>query len=742
MRSAGEDYFGVKTLQIVQPQTRMVHIDANFDFGSKTAAVDFRFTRPISRATIVPENIHVQINNGRKMAIEAEETGRAGIDFALPSDRRRQVLLLEVLHDKYLYRKYISVPAPDHDFDITFHPEGGPMLQGVSNRIAFKALKAGGASADVSGMVFNSDGDTICAFRSEHLGMGSFLLTPAPGKSYYTEATVGNSTPKRFELPAVQAAGYALEATWVKGKLFVSVRQPTEQGEQVPLYLVAHTRGIVQYVAEWEYSRPHVFIPTELLPSGISQLLLLDAQLRPLSERLVFVRNDDQTHAVIRMDKTNYDARSPVEGRVTIADVDGGPLQGSFSVAVTDNKDVQVDTTANILTSLLLTSELRGHIENPAYYFRKSTASAWMLDLLMLTQGWRRYDVTRILKGQPEHPTAALEAGPEISGTVKTLMGGDPVAGAEVNIMGMQMPYFEKTTTDVYGRFYFHKGEQPDSTAYVISATPKKGAKRNELFVDSVTFPDRTLTPPMAHESNRSKLAKYADLMEQKYTYENGIRMIYLSEVTISPKRRESVRRNPYYWSVDRTLTQDRIDDIAAPDIWTLLRNLPGVTIIGENEVWVRRAQPTFIYDHVFVEPDYLDMIDVFNIAQIDLVFNVFGSRGEHGTIVIYTKGPTTSKPHPVFHIKNITPLGYQKLAEFYAPKYDTPASKRNTVPDLRTTIHWQPNVQTDSAGTATFSFYTADASTTYTVMMEGLTDDGKVIHAECQISRIDTVGN
>jgi uncharacterized protein YfaS (alpha-2-macroglobulin family) len=72
-------------------------------------------------------------------------------------------------------------------------------------------------------------------------------------------------------------------------------------------------------------------------------------------------------------------------------------------------------------------------------------------------------------------------------------------------------------------------------------------------------------------------------------------------------------------------------------------------------------------------------------------------------------------------------PLGFQKSAEFYAPKYDTPA--KNTKPDLRTTIHWQPNITTDEDGTASFSFYTADTPSTYTVVIEGMTADGKIVY-------------
>jgi hypothetical protein len=99
---------------------------------------------------------------------------------------------------------------------------------------------------------------------------------------------------------------------------------------------------------------------------------------------------------------------------------------------------------------------------------------------------------------------------------------------------------------------------------------------------------------------------------------------------------------------------------------------------------------------------------------------------------VIFTKdgniNKITSKP---FHIKTILPLGYQNPVAFYAPKYDTPVKRNVQTPDLRTTIHWQPVIQTDSIGVASFDFYTADEPTSYTVIIEGLANDGKIIRKE-----------
>jgi TonB-dependent SusC/RagA subfamily outer membrane receptor len=132
---------------------------------------------------------------------------------------------------------------------------------------------------------------------------------------------------------------------------------------------------------------------------------------------------------------------------------------------------------------------------------------------------------------------------------------------------------------------------------------------------------------------------------------------------------------------------------------------------------------------------DNLNMISINDIGKIDVLKNVsnlamYGSRGANGVIVIYTKrGEWHSAAIPSFNIKQPIPLGYQLPVEFYSPKYDTQKSLNNSKPDLRTTVYWKPNVVTDNEGNAKLDFYTADDPATYSVIIEGVSDDGRLIH-------------
>ena len=84
--------------------------------------------------------------------------------------------------------------------------------------------------------------------------------------------------------------------------------------------------------------------------------------------------------------------------------------------------------------------------------------------------------------------------------------------------------------------------------------------------------------------------------------------------------------------------------------------------------------------------------------------------------------------------INSIAPLGYKQAVEFYQPKYDVPNQ-----PDLRTTVAWVPAVQFNDEGRATIEFYTADRTTDYDVVVEGITDDGRPCSVQAVVERKET---
>ncbi|MCL2502309.1 MAG: TonB-dependent receptor plug domain-containing protein [Bacteroidales bacterium] len=638
------------------------------------------------------------------------------------------------------YAAYTDIhPAPYGDFDVSFYPEGGSLLSGAPGKVAFKAMKSNGQSAEVFGEVYNQSGTQVGTFMSNHLGMGVFSLFPQEGESYYAVCEYHDGQSKRFDLPPVLDCGHALAVAHVGDYLHVSVQKAAKNAPAGEFYLFAHTRGMVHLVEPWGYDKNRIIIPKKHLPSGVLHLTLFDARLNPVSERLVFVSNSDQAQVLYQSDNENYAKRTLVKNSVMITNNEGEPLAGSFSVAVTSDREVATDTTANILTHLLLASELRGHIEHPAFYFQNTTESDFALDLLMRTQGWRRYDVAEWAQGVFSQPVIPLELGSEISGTVKSALLGRPVEGVDVTVVSLKDSYFSATQTDMEGRFYLPTGELPDSTAFMVGAEPQRGMTNMDLIVDKEVFPKRTLSPVLPAPWDKARLAQYANKAEQQFMFEDGIGVTQLQAAVVTAERKP-LKTSLYYSSPDNLLTEEELDKIHATNIANLLQgrfsgvyaNTRGERLVG---ISIRGIPSLVLVDDAPVDIDYLNTINLNDIAQIDILKTVgktaiFGIRGSGGVVSIHTKsgGSRSAIASQPFHIKTIVPLGYQQPAEFYAPKYETEAQRNVPGPDLRTTIHWQPVVHIDDLGVATFEFYTGDEATSYTVIIEGLANNGAII--------------
>ena len=462
----------------------------------------------------------------------------------------------------------------------------------------------------------------------------------------------------------------------------------------------------------------------------------------PLSERLIFVNNNDQARVESTTDRDEYSTGSPVEYTVSFTDETGDPLEGAFSVSVTDDHAVTVDTTANILTSLLLSSDLRGYIPDPAFFFRDDAQSKYAVDLLMLTQGWRRYDTERIVRGDFLYPDSLYGKGFEITGTVqrKQLLRTVPEANAEVEIMSLDGDYFGSTVTDDNGRFSLFNGGLTDSVRFMVRATTKTDNQNLILTLDSVSYPERII-PVIAFEM-QDNFFTYADKAEQQYVNEHGTRHVQLDEVVVTTKNQPVKSRSSFYTYADRTITESEIEKLKLPNMGALLMHL-GVMISETGEDMSARYgdPPILLVDDFPVQS--IDGLNINNISRVEVVTSqtaravaraITGSV--NSTIVsIYTKQERIKLPPPRTDIANIIPLGFQNPVAFYAPKYDSPLS--DAKPDLRTTIHWQPNLTIGDDGKAMFRFCTADTPSTYSVVIEGITTDGKIIYKKDRITVI-----
>jgi TonB-dependent SusC/RagA subfamily outer membrane receptor len=637
-------------------------------------------------------------------------------------------------------------------FDVQFFPEGGHLLAGNLQSVGFKAIGRNGLGTNISGKIIDSGNKEIATFKSTHIGMGLFTIAAAAGMNYTAVCEDANGQQLTFKLPEVSDHHYALRVKQTPDMINISVLTPNGTLRKDTLYLIAALRGIPIFQKSILPDSPGFSFSKKGLKSGVTQLLLINDKDEILSERLVYISGNDKASLHVTSDKQNYAKRSPVHTSVLLKDAQGNPVEGNFSVSVTDDNDVRIDSNETTIESfLLLQSDLRGNIEKPNEYFRADNKAAVnQLDLLMLTQGWKRYEVADTLSGNHAKGNKyGFERNAMISGKVQTFPARRGLSNTNVSILFHNKINFGVTTTDNHGQFNYLCPDFPDSSVIMVQASKKVG-QLVELVVYPDTFPKINSSCVFPDNMKQDAVMKsFLNKSRTKYNYENGVMSATLKGVVVTAKKEDKNKKiredggalysYPNYTFDEKVLS-------TATTIIDLLMQAPGVTQNAQGTgVLIRNATPLILVNNVEYPMEGLQSLNVNDVKLIDILKDisetaVYGSKASNGVICIYLKrGGEENPKEPVElgrHQKEILPLGYASPDEFYTPKYQIEENRQNPLPDLRSTIYWNPKVKSNANGEADLFFYTADASGTYTITVEGVTPKGEIIRYQGKMNR------
>ncbi|OOQ58494.1 TonB-dependent receptor plug domain-containing protein [Mucilaginibacter pedocola] len=644
-----------------------------------------------------------------------------------------------------------AVPSADAKPDLQFFPEGGELVAGLKSDVAFKCVGANGFGLDVQGVLLDGSGQQVLNFNSSHLGMGKFSFAPAEGKTYSARITTADGASFTYPLPIAKSAGYILhipDATADNIEVQLKANSiALQSGINKTLYLIAQGGGQIYYSSSLAVNANgvSVSIPNSKFPTGIVQFTVFTEAGEPLLERLAFIKHPDKLALGISQVQN-----SAVRQKVTIgldAKSEGAPVAGNFSVAVIDESTMPVnpDNENHIMASLLLKSELNGFIEDPAYYFERNTPKALAhLDLLMLTQGYRRFSWKQLNAGNYGRDVYKAEQALSISGTITT-PAGKPVPNGKVQVINIDnATYTLDTLTDANGHFAFTNLDFDDSIRFIVQARTANNKKDVKILLDSV--PPETIfikaSLPELSIDKREDLAVYTRASRLLYQAQRqagvGNHIIPLAEVIIREKRialKHSANLNGP-GNADQVLLARDLMNFACPNFADCLQGrLLGVTFRNGRPYSNRGFGPMqVIIDGIYVGSDYLNSVNYNDVAAVEVLRNastlgVYGGRAANGVILITTKRgdePDNSYDGPIAGrgIKPFYPKGYYKAREFYSPRYDDPKVVK-TLADLRTTIYWNPTVKTGADGKTSFEYFNAGSPGTYRIIVEGIDANG-----------------
>ena len=378
------------------------------------------------------------------------------------------------MHTKLSFPKETEIDIRPDNLQLSFFPEGGALVEGIPSIVAFEVVDQWGRKRDIKGYITEEKDNRIIDFKTFARGRGTFSLCPEVGKRYYAHVSYKDKD-YRFELPQAENTGYVLRLSppIANGAAMFSVLAAPNAPREL-LGWTLQCRGALTAFDTLTVDtdgNSAVGIPSERLQPGVNQLTLYNARGEILADRLFFV-SPMVKPATLTLQHLPECVEPFQEITLDMSVSDNSYRHTShsyFSLSVTDaDERTATYDTRDIRSELLLASDLKGFIEDVDSYFqhKSSRAMAADIDLLMLVQGWRRYEWCTMVD-TTFTPRYTPEKGLQIDGyVISDLVSSDdsyldansypriPNLKMKVQLQNPMVQFTDSCQVDSLGRFH------------------------------------------------------------------------------------------------------------------------------------------------------------------------------------------------------------------------------------------------------------------------------------------------
>lgn len=621
-------------------------------------------------------------------------------------------------------------------YDLQFFPEGGNLVNGLETKVAFRITDQYGRGVKCSGAIVNEKNDTLVNFKTLQFGIGHFRFTPFKNNNYKASVTVENVKTISKNLPLVYASGWVMQLTETGSGYVKILVSSTETTPGLPVYLFAQTRQLKKIFLKQELinGKTEFAIDKHLLGEGITQFTLFNYRQQPVCERLFFKRPKNKITILSSTDQPEYSTRKKVTVQLKTANDKNLPANTSLSLAVHLIDSLQKEDDNNILNYLYLSSDLKGRIESPDYYFNNSDAIAnEALDNLMLTHGWRRFKWGPIL----ENKYPVLSFLPELEGPIiavrtidaktKLLVPNIPVS---ISIPGIVFQISEAISNE-HGEAYFNLKPFYGANEPIIhtnsaniqldvinpfsekfSSTPIPSFQLNEKWKQQILYRSIDAQAENIYAGTKKQQFYLPTVIDstafygipyKKYLLDDYTRFLTIQEI------------------VQEYIPELRLKKIGDSYKFQVL-NIPYKSFFEGNPLLLLDGMPVMNNDKIVG-------FDPLKIKKIEIVAGKYYRSGsvEEGIVSFSTYDGDLSG----FALDSgslVTSYeGMQFQREFYSPVYQTIAQVESRLPDFRNVLYWSPEITTGANGEAQLSFYTSDIVGKYAIVINATNHQGLV---------------
>lgn len=621
--------------------------------------------------------------------------------------------------------------------DIQFFPEGGQLIDGVRSKVACRVVDVTGKGISYKGFIISSKGDTVAKFAPLKFGIGNFKFTPSLADQYTVLIQEAGGRKTLSELPAIHSSGYTLQVTDTsQNRLSIKIQGKGKEINSPLIYFIGHTRQVIKVASTYylKEGEANFTISKKELGEGVSHLTVFNAEFKPVCQRLVFIRPEHATQLKVTPDQVAYGTRTKVKLNVVSDKTSGKPVNLSLSVFKSDS--LQQFTATDIQTYLWLTSELKGNIESPEYYFSKDAAVGAVTDNLMLTHGWSRFrweDVKSeddFVKFLPEY-RGHLIAGKVVDRVTEKSLPG---IATYLSAPGKKIQLYE-SVSDGNGNILFEVTDFYGKKKVIAQASHTDSIARIELAPPfSNQFSSHTLPPVSLTTKQTKQLTARSISMQIDDVYKRSASQAALVLM-------DSL---PFY---GQPLEQYNLDDYTRfPLMEEVIREyVKGVRLRKKNDQFIFKVinttqntvydnEPLVLLDGVPVfDTDKLMAIDPLKIMHLDVVAGKYflGSLSFDGIVSFKTYpgdlGGFQFSPQTLI-------LDYEALqtqSDFFSPTYETKQQREDRLPDARHLLYWLPDLTLNQEDKQV-DFYTSDQPGTYQAVLQGISQQGLPVFESC----------
>lgn len=651
---------------------------------------------------------------------------------------------------------------------ISFFPEGGDLINGITSNVAFLANDKSGKPVSVRGAIVNNKNQLIDSFLSAHDGMGTFALEPHANETYscnwVDEFGVTYSNP----LPAVKNNGIYLSAQQLNDKALVVItrnKEATDNFKTLTVIATIHQQEVYKVKINLSSKQKAIAeIKTKELPTGVLQITVFDADWLPVAERILFVNNQQyEFFPSLNIIAKGLNRREKNIVEIKVAD----SVLSNMSVSVTD-AGLSSTSSNNIFSRLLLTGDIKGYIHNPAYYFSdNSETTKKYLDLVMLTHGWRKYNWSDIIANKtPSFQFAKDSDYLQLKGNVYSVSKTQPIQNITFILQAkdsskqyLVVPVAANGSFNQRGVIFFDTVR----VFYRFAALQSKDADytkaikiENGLQTFNYAKTIKNNLPDFIWNNDSAiNRAKYLALESEKL--QKNYEANKLKEVTVYTKVKSPLElldekyTSGLFSTTDNSYSFDVIADARAQaslDILHYLQSqIPGLsvslTFLGANGAedanssnapginW-RDGTPDIFLNEMPSDVNTIQSIQMSDVAYIKVFkppFMAASGSGPSGAIAVYTKKANDASKTVNINSNNTLLQGYTPIKEFYNPNYSI---VQTDAPDTRSTIYWNPYVLTDKKNKSVkLEFYNNDISKKFRIVVEGVNALGQITRVE-----------